>query len=216
MGLMRFAGTSSPRSSPGTATASQPRRSARESGSSSSSCGRPTTSTSSIRTPAQLSSARAGNPRARAAREERRRAGRRANPVAERRSGRTVLLGWGARGKARIKVRRPLGEAVIVAEVRERGAIEKLADVVREGLNVRRIRFVAAADELGSYDVKANCRSLGPLFGKDMPLVADAIAALDPARVAAAVRGGREIGIAVNGHEHTLSASDLIVTIRAP
>src|SRR5207249_9676093 len=96
------------------------------------------------------------------------------------------------------------------------GAIEKLADVVREELNVRRIRFVAAADELGSYEVKANYRSLGPLFGKDMPLVADAIAALDPARVAAAVRGGREIGIAVNGHEHTLSASDLIVTIRAP
>ena len=128
----------------------------------------------------------------------------------------TVRLGLGARGKAKIKVRQPLGEAVIVADVRERGAIEKLADVVREELNVRRIRFVAAADELGSYEVKANYRSLGPLFGKDMPLVADAIAALDPARVAAAVRGGREIGVAVNGHEHTLSAEDLIVTIRAP
>ncbi len=100
----------------------------------------------------------------------------------------TVRLGLGARGKAKIKVRQPLGEAVVVADGREREAIERLADVVREELNVRRVRFVAAAEELGSYEVKANYRTLGPLFGKDMPRAAEAIAALDPARVAAAVR----------------------------
>jgi isoleucyl-tRNA synthetase len=104
----------------------------------------------------------------------------------------TVRLGLGARGKAKIKVRQPLGEAVVVADGRERAAIERLADVVREELNVRRVRFVAAAEELGSYEVKANYRTLGPLFGKDMPLVAEAIAALDPARVAAALHGPRE------------------------
>ncbi|MGA2320117.1 MAG: isoleucine--tRNA ligase [Solirubrobacteraceae bacterium] len=133
----------------------------------------------------------------------------------------TVRLGLGARGKAKIKVRQPLGEAVIVAEGREREAIERLADIVREELNVRRVRFVAAADELGSYELKANYRRLGPLFGKDMPLVAEAIAALDPARVVAAARGagaerGGEIGITVAGREHSLSAEDVIVTMRAP
>ena len=76
----------------------------------------------------------------------------------------------------------------MVADGREREAIERLADVVREELNVRRVRFVAAAEELGSYEVKANYRTLGPLFGKDMPLAAQAIAALDPARVAARCR----------------------------
>jgi isoleucyl-tRNA synthetase len=128
----------------------------------------------------------------------------------------TVRLGLGARGKAKIKVRQPLLEAVVVADGREREAIERLGEVVREELNVRRLRFVAAAEELGSYEVKANYRSLGPLFGKDMPRAADALAALDPARVAAAVRGGSEIGIEVAGREHTLSAADVIVTIRAP
>ncbi len=93
----------------------------------------------------------------------------------------------------------------MVADGREREAIERLVDVVREELNVRRVRFVAAAEELGSYEVKANYRTLGPLFGKDMPLAADAIAALDPAQ-----RGRRDaataasIGIAVGGREHTL------------
>ncbi|HKH78894.1 MAG TPA: DUF5915 domain-containing protein [Solirubrobacteraceae bacterium] len=98
---------------------------------------------------------------------------------------------------------------------------------MREELNVRRVRLVAAAEELSEYEVKANYRTLGPLFGKDMPLAAQAIAALDPARVAQAVReaetGGQDgagaglgIGIAVGEREHTLSAQDVILTMRAP
>jgi isoleucyl-tRNA synthetase len=129
----------------------------------------------------------------------------------------TVRLGLGARGKAKLKVRQPLREAVVVADGRERAAIERLAEVVREELNVRRVRFVAAAEELSEYEVKANYRTLGPLFGKDMPGAAEAIAALDPARVAAAVRDGDgEVGIAVNGREHTLSGDDVILTLKAP
>ena len=128
----------------------------------------------------------------------------------------TVRLGLGARGQAKIKVRQPLGEAVVVADGREREAIERLADVVREELNVRDVRFVAAADELGTYEVKANYRTLGPLFGREMPLAAAAIAALDPAHVAAALRDGGEIGIAVDGREHTLRAEDLLLSMRAP
>jgi isoleucyl-tRNA synthetase len=128
----------------------------------------------------------------------------------------TVRLGLGARGQAKIKVRQPLAEAVVVADGRERAAIERLADVVREELNVRRVRFVAAAEELGSYEVKANYRTLGPLFGREMPLAADAVAALDPAHVAAALRDGGSVGIMVGGREHTLSADDLLLSMRAP
>jgi len=128
----------------------------------------------------------------------------------------TVRLGLGARGQAKIKVRQPLGEAIVVADDHERDAIERLADIVRDELNVRRVRFVAAAEELSSYEVKANYRTLGPLFGKDMPLAAQAIASLDPAHVATALRDGNQIGIAVSGREHTLSAEDLVLTMRAP
>ncbi len=134
----------------------------------------------------------------------------------------TVRLGLGARAQAKIKVRQPLAEAVVVADGRERAAIERLVEIVREELNVRQVRFVEAADELGEYELKANYRTLGPLFGKDMPLAADAIAALDPARVAAAVRrdagGGSSngIGISVGDREHTLTEQDVILTMKAP
>jgi isoleucyl-tRNA synthetase len=57
-----------------------------------------------------------------------------------------------------------------------------------------------------------------------MPRVADAIAALDPARVAQAMRelghagssGDGGIGITVAGREHTLSPEDVVLTLRAP
>jgi isoleucyl-tRNA synthetase len=132
----------------------------------------------------------------------------------------TVRLGLGARAQAKIKIRQPLAEAVVVAGGAEREAVERLGEIVREELNVRRVRFVGAADELGSYEVKANYRSLGPRFGREMPLVAEAIAALDPARVAAAIRDGAAgelaLGISVAGREHTLSAEDVILTLRPP
>jgi isoleucyl-tRNA synthetase len=128
----------------------------------------------------------------------------------------TVRLGLGARAQAKIKVRQPLAEAVVVADGREREAIERLVEIVREELNVRQVRFVEAADDLGEYELKANYRTLGPLFGKDMPLAAKAITALDPARVAAAVRGGDGIGISVGDREHTLTEQDVILTMKAP
>jgi isoleucyl-tRNA synthetase len=120
-----------------------------------------------------------------------------------------VRLGLNARGQAKIKLRQPLHEAVVVAAGDEREAIERLADVVRDELNVKQLRFVSEADELGSYEIKPNYRTLGPRFGKDMPQAAAAIEALDPAHVAAALREGRTIGVSIGGHDHELGAEDL-------
>jgi isoleucyl-tRNA synthetase len=121
----------------------------------------------------------------------------------------TVRLGLAARGAAKLKVRQPLHEAVVVAAGREREAIERLADVVRDELNVKALRFVSEESELGSYTLKPNYRTLGPRFGKSMPQVAEAVEALDPAHVAEALRDGRPIGVFIDGHDHTLGAEDL-------
>jgi isoleucyl-tRNA synthetase len=125
----------------------------------------------------------------------------------------TVRLGLGARAAAKLGQRQPLHEAVVVAVDRERAAIERLADVVREELNVKRLRFVEAADELGSYDIKPNFRTLGPRFGRAMPQVAAAVAALDPAGVAASVREGRSVAISVDGHDHIVGTDDLVLAL---
>jgi isoleucyl-tRNA synthetase len=125
----------------------------------------------------------------------------------------TVRLGLAARAGAKLKIRQPVHEAVVVAAGRERDAIERLADVVREELNVKQLRFVAEAGELGSYTLKPNYRTLGPRFGKSMPRVADAIRSLDADHVAAALRAGRPVGIFVDGHDHELSAQDVQIVM---
>jgi isoleucyl-tRNA synthetase len=125
-----------------------------------------------------------------------------------------VTLGLAARGQSKIKLRQPLRAAVVVATGRERAAIERLADVVRDELNVKELRFAAAADELGRIEVKPNYRALGPRFGKSMPLVAAAVAGLDPAGVALALREGRTVGISIDGRDHELGADDLITAMQ--
>jgi isoleucyl-tRNA synthetase len=126
----------------------------------------------------------------------------------------TVRLGLAARAQAKIKVRQPLRAAVVVATGREREAIQRMAEVVREELNVRTLSFVSEADELGQVEIKPNYRTLGPRFGKRMPVVAAAVAGLDPARAAVALREGRPVFIDVGGTEHELVADDLLITMR--
>jgi isoleucyl-tRNA synthetase len=126
----------------------------------------------------------------------------------------TVELGRAARAQAKAKVRQPLRRAVIVANEAERAAIEARADLVTAELNVKELDFVSDEGELVSYTVKPNYRSLGPRFGKNMPQVAAAVEALDASHVAKALADGGEIGIAIDGSDHTLGPDDVTLALQ--
>ncbi|HLI31376.1 MAG TPA: isoleucine--tRNA ligase [Solirubrobacteraceae bacterium] len=127
-----------------------------------------------------------------------------------------VRLGLAARAGAKVKIRQPLAEALIVADPQERGAIEPHGELLCEELNVKRLRFLTGAQELGGYVVKPNYRTLGPRFGRSMPAVAQALAKLDPEQVAAALRAGERLAISVAGEAHELGAEDILLTLQAP
>ena len=126
----------------------------------------------------------------------------------------TVELGRAARAQAKAKVRQPLRRAVIVANEAEREAIEARAALVTAELNVKELDFVTDEAELVSYTAKPNYRALGPRFGKRMPQVAAAVEALDPNRVAAVLGEGGEIGIAIDGVDHTLGPDDVTLALQ--
>ncbi len=126
----------------------------------------------------------------------------------------TVELGRAARARAKAKVRQPLRRAVIVANEAERGAIEARADLVTAELNVKELDFVSDEGELVSYSAKPNYRALGPRFGKRMPQVAAAVAALDAAHVAEVMASGGQIGINVEGDEHTLGPEEITLALQ--
>ncbi len=126
----------------------------------------------------------------------------------------TVELGRAARAQAKAKVRQPLRRAVIVANEEERAAIRARAGLVTAELNVKELDFVDDEADLVSYAVKPNYRSLGPRFGKRMPQVAAAVEALDPAHVARVIGDGGEVGINVEGDEHTLVPEDVTLALQ--
>ncbi len=121
-----------------------------------------------------------------------------------------VELGRAARAHGKLKVRQPLREAVVVAADREHEAIERFEAIVREELNVKSVRYVSEANELGRFELKPNYRTLGPRFGKLMPQAAAAVAALDPTRL----RTGEEVGLNVEGQEHVIGPDDVQVVLQ--
>jgi isoleucyl-tRNA synthetase len=125
-----------------------------------------------------------------------------------------VELGRAARAAAKMKVRQPLPEVVVVAAGEERRAIERFRDLLLEDLNVKSVRFVSEAEELGRWELKPNYRALGPRFGKRMPAVAEAVAALDAQHVAETLRAGGMVGISIDGSEHPLSADDVQLVLQ--
>jgi isoleucyl-tRNA synthetase len=126
----------------------------------------------------------------------------------------TVELGRAARAQAKAKVRQPLRRAVIVANDAERAAIEARADLVTTELNVKELDFVSEEADLVSYAVKPNYRALGPRFGKRMPQVAAAVEALDPVHVAKVMADGGEVGISVDGDEHTIGPDEVTLALQ--
>jgi isoleucyl-tRNA synthetase len=127
---------------------------------------------------------------------------------------RTVELGRAARAQAKAKVRQPLRRAVIVASDEERAAIEARASLVTAELNVKELDFVTDEADLVSYAVKPNYRALGPRFGKRMPQVAAAVEALDPVHVAGVLGDGGEVGINIDGDDHTLGPDELTLALQ--
>jgi isoleucyl-tRNA synthetase len=126
----------------------------------------------------------------------------------------TVELGRAARAQAKVKVRQPLHRAVIVANDAEREAIEYHAALVTSELNVKELDFVSEEADLVSYAVKPNYRSLGPRFGKRMPQVAAAVEALDPIHVAKMMADGGEVGISIDGGDHTIGAEEVTLALQ--
>jgi isoleucyl-tRNA synthetase len=125
-----------------------------------------------------------------------------------------VELGRKARAEGKLGLRQPLREAVIVAGDRERAAIERFAALVRDELNVKELRFVGEAEELGRWELKPNYRTLGPRFGKRMPKAAEAVAALDAQRAAQTLRAGGSVGVVVDGEEQPLTLEDVQMVLQ--
>jgi isoleucyl-tRNA synthetase len=112
-----------------------------------------------------------------------------------------VTMGRALRSRFNIKIRQPLRElTVVIKDQARRALIAEMADLVKEEINVKQVRFSDNEDTLVSLSAKPNYRRLGKAFGADMKDAARHIEALALEDIRALEAGerrtilGRDIG----------------------
>jgi len=122
-----------------------------------------------------------------------------------------VVMGRQLRKDNDRKVRQPLRRLDVISRDSELlNQVDELKEIITEELNVRNVVF--GDDESGFADrkAKANFKTLGPRFGKQMKTVSQAIQNLDDKSLKA-VAEGRGLQIDLEGQSVELFAADVIV-----
>ena len=128
-------------------------------------------------------------------------------------------LGRSAREGAGIKLRQPLACVLIYLEHTVGELDGELVALVRDELNVKRVEFVEAAEDLVTYRLLPDNRVLGPRFGKRFPAVRAALAALDPVATVRRLRASLPLRLelalseveGVEGEEVELAPEEVLV-----
>ena len=121
---------------------------------------------------------------------------------------RLARLGRSARAAAARRVRQPLAELVVdLDSEKEQARLPVIRAQLLDELNVKQVRLAAEVGGLTVATVKPNFKALGPRFGRRMKEVTAAIAAADPAAVAAQIASGDSVQVG----EFELQAEDLVV-----
>lgn len=127
-----------------------------------------------------------------------------------------VAAGLRVRGEAKLKVRQPLSEAiVVVADDTERAAIERFADTIREELNVHALRFSDEPAKYVQYELLPNFRVLGPKLGKQVPACKKALAQADGAALYEEMADKGNITVDLPDGPVELTADEVQVRLKA-
>ena len=127
-------------------------------------------------------------------------------------SRRLVELGRAARAESKIKIRQPLGRALVAASGFEAMDPEIRAHIADE-LNVLALDDLATADgDLADVSIKANFRTIGAKFGGDVQAIATALLATDHTATVHTLRSTGVIEINYDGKVAALELDDLVIT----
>jgi isoleucyl-tRNA synthetase len=127
-----------------------------------------------------------------------------------------VSMGHAARNKANRKLRQPLSEvAFAVASSEERMIVDRYDALIRDELNVKKVRLLDAAAEAVEYQLKALPKQLGQKYGSLFPAIRDAVGKLDQPKSASALLAGEPVEVKIEGQVIQLTADEVEIRIEA-
>ncbi|MHC4953176.1 MAG: class I tRNA ligase family protein, partial [Planctomycetota bacterium] len=88
-----------------------------------------------------------------------------------------VALGLSVRANEKLKVRQPLGEAIVVLP--DATLLDGFTDAIREELNVKTVTASTEPEKYVTFEIVPNFRALGPKLGKAMPQCKQALQQAD-------------------------------------
>lgn len=116
------------------------------------------------------------------------------------------------RKREKIKVRQPLQRIMIpVLDELERQQVAAISSLIASEVNVKQVELLDDTSSILVKEVKPNFKTLGPRFGKDMKLVAQAIQALSDTQVHTLEKEGA-LKLNLDGKEITLAADDVVIS----
>jgi len=125
-----------------------------------------------------------------------------------------VTLGRSARTSAKLKVRQPLAEAIVILSDRSRRSdVEALADLVMDELNVKAVSFADLADDYVTHQVKPHFKHLGPKHGRKVQAIARALEQVDAAEVTHALERDGVYKLLVDGEVIPLESGEVVVRL---
>ena len=123
-----------------------------------------------------------------------------------------VRLGHKLREESNLRVRQPLAELQFASSSADTAsAIEKLADVIGEELNIQRVMRADNLDTLVKYAYKPNLKTLGPKYGKLLNALRTKLPELGDA-VLGPLRRGQNLTVELEGQTVDLTPNDVLVS----
>jgi isoleucyl-tRNA synthetase len=103
-----------------------------------------------------------------------------------------------------------LGGSTRAAGARAEGMLKELSPLLAAELNIKEIEFISSAADLVTLKARPNFRSLGKKFGKETPLAAEAVQALESDALRE-FEAGKPLYVSVGNESRQLSVDDLTV-----
>jgi isoleucyl-tRNA synthetase len=119
-----------------------------------------------------------------------------------------VTLGHSIRASSNLKVRQPLGKAIVVVAHDRQESVKRTADIIADELNVKSVELAEDEAALVTYKLLPDNKKLGPKFGAKFPQVRAALQSADSFAVAQAVRSGQRVTVG----EFELAPDEILVT----